>query len=280
MKFKLYRQHGALNSPVLFDAFELGLKNIGHIVSDDPESIPVIWSVLWSGRMKPNQQIYNRCKINGIPVVIIEVGNLHRGKTWRISVNNVNGLGYFGEGVIDHDRPKKLQIYLKSIAHRRRAEILIACQHRHSLQWPEHLSVESWVLSTINEIKTYSDRKIIIRPHPRCPINLPNKNICLNNPKKIVGSYDDFDFDHGYHAVINYNTGPAIHAALHGTPVICDQSALAYPISDVLSNIENPYLKDRESWLIDLCHKEWTVDEIAAGIPQSRLLPFLEKQIS
>lgn len=280
MKFKLYRQHGALNSPALFDAFDQGLKKIGHVVSDDTDSIPVIWSVLWYGRMKPNQQIYNNHRINGIPVVIIEVGNFHRGKTWRISVNNVNRLGYFGEGAVDRDRPKKIQVDMKSPNHRRRSEVLIACQHRHSLQWPENMSIESWVSSTVDEIAACSDRKIVVRPHPRCPINLAHKRVTVNHPRKLAASYDDYDFDHRYHAVINYNTGPAIQAALNGTPVVCDQSALAYPISDVLSNIENPQLKDRESWMIDLCHKEWTVDEISAGVPQSRLSPFLETEIS
>ena len=72
MKFKLYRQHGALNSPALFDAFDQGLKKIGHVVSDDTDSIPVIWSVLWYGRMKSNQQIYNNHTSRHRHKIIIE----------------------------------------------------------------------------------------------------------------------------------------------------------------------------------------------------------------
>jgi hypothetical protein len=280
MKFRLYREYGALNSPLVFDAFEQGLKNLGLKVDQDRNNIPIIWSVLWNGRMKPNQLIYNDSVNKNIPVIIIEVGNLKRGNTWRISVNNVNRLGYFGEGRIDQDRPRKLGIDLKPSNQNRRPEILIACQHRQSLQWPSTSSIERWVEETISQIEAKTDRKIVVRPHPRCPINLSNKTITVNNPRKIINSYDDFDFDYSYHTVINYNTGPSIIAAINGTPVICDESALAFPVSDLMENIENPQLKNREEWLIDLSHKEWTVDEIASGIPQKRISSYLESMIS
>jgi hypothetical protein len=119
-----------------------------------------------------------------------------------------------------------------------------------------------------------------VRPHPRCPLNLTNKRIIIDRPKKILNSYDDYNFDHNYHAVINYNTGPAIQAAIRGTPVICEPSGLAFPVSDTIKNIENIELKDRDDWLIDLSHKEWTVDEIANGIPQERILCYFDQKKS
>lgn len=280
MKFKLYREYGALNSPAIFDAFEQGIKKLGFEISNDADSIPVIWSVLWHGRMKPNQQVYYNSVTKKIPVIIIEVGNFFRGKTWRISINNVNRDGYFGDGPVDKDRPSKLGIKLNPINFNRRSEILIACQHDKSLQWPLNFSIESWVNSIIANISTESDRKIIVRPHPRCPLNLTHKRIIIDRPKKIPNSYDDYNFDHNYHAVINYNTGPAIQAAIRGTPVICEPSGLAFPVSDTIKNIENIELKDRDDWLIDLSHKEWTVDEIANGIPQERILCYFDQKKS
>ena len=235
---------------------------------------------MWNGRMKPNEQIYYASLSKKIPVVIIEVGNFNRGKTWRIAVNNVNRDGYFGEGDIDNDRPRKLGLTLQPFNKNRRPEILIACQHIKSLQWPKNLQMESWVNTLVNDLTARSERKIIVRPHPRCPIRLSNKNITIDTPRKLANTYDDFNFDHNYHAVINYNTGPAIHAAINGTPVICDTTGLAYPVSDRLENIENITLADRESWLIDLVHREWTIEEISKGIPLSRILPFLQTNIS
>ena len=59
MRIKLYRENGALGSNVVFDALEQGFKRLGHQIVDSNEDVPVIWSVLWFGRMQPNQQIYN-----------------------------------------------------------------------------------------------------------------------------------------------------------------------------------------------------------------------------
>jgi hypothetical protein len=89
MRFRLYREYGALNSRPVFDAFEQGLKSLGHEIVNTSDGIPVIWSVLWNGRMTHNEKIYQTQQ----PIVIIEVGNLHRGKTWRVSLNHINSLG-------------------------------------------------------------------------------------------------------------------------------------------------------------------------------------------
>ena len=99
MRFKIYREHGALNSKPVFDAFSQGIRRHGHTEVAAEEDVAVIWSVLWRGRMKPNQQIYESAIANNKPVIIVEVGNLNRGTTWRVSLNNVNGNGFFGNDI-------------------------------------------------------------------------------------------------------------------------------------------------------------------------------------
>ena len=280
MNFKLYREYGALNSSPIFDAFEQGIKHLGHNIVNNREDVAVIWSVLWAGRMQPNQNIYNQCRSIGKPVVIIEVGNLLRNKTWRIGLNHINNLGFFGNYEnLDYDRPKKLGISLKEPQLHRRPEILIAAQHQQSLQWEGLPSMSEWVVQTVNEIKKYSNRKIKLRPHPRSRINLVHADIEIETPQKIPGSYDDFDIDYNYHCVINHNSGPAVQAAINGTPIICDSSSLAEKISGKFEEIENIQLPDRTQWFVELCHTEWTVDEISQGIPLSRLLPKISEKI-
>ena len=111
MRFKLYREYGALNSPPVFDAVEQGLKQLGHTIVHDNEDVSVIWSVLWSGRMRQNKLIYDRCQQQGRVVMIIEVGNLKRGETWRISLDHINNLGKFGNDInLDPTRPEKLGV--------------------------------------------------------------------------------------------------------------------------------------------------------------------------
>jgi hypothetical protein len=272
MRFRLYREYGALNSKPVFDAFEQGLKSLGHEVVNTPDGIPVIWSVLWHGRMAHNERIYQ----THCPIVIIEVGNLHRGKTWRVSLNHINSLGKFGNHEdLDSDRPKKLGVNLGAVKENRRPEIMIATQHQRSLQWQGQPPILDWVHSTVKQIRQHSDRKIIVRPHPRSPISLNIPGVEVGLPRQIVGSYDDFDIDYNCHCVVNHNSGPAVQAAIHGTPVICDTSSLAGEISGKFEDIENIKLPDREDWFLRLCHTEWTVSEIAQGIPMQRLMPLI-----
>lgn len=284
MKFKIFREHGALNSPEIFNAFEQGLRATGHEVVSTNEDVAVIWSVLWHGRMAPNQQIYERYRKHNIPVIIIEVGNLKRNVTWRICLNHINGLGTFPNEIdLDNDRPKKLKIKLQPFNNSRKNTILIATQHHKSLQWQGMPPMDRWLTKLIDNIREKTDMPITIRPHPRSPmpaIEHEFKNVYRQNPSKVTGTYDDFDIEYNYHIVINHNSGVPIHAAIAGTPVICDTSSLAYPVSDSLENIINPTLPDREEWLVRLTHTEWTVDEIAKGIPIKRLEYLIEKQVN
>jgi hypothetical protein len=278
MKLRLYKSFGALNSPPVFAAFEQGAISLGHEIVDDNEDVAVIWSVLWQGRMANNQHVYRKCVLNNTPIVIIEVGNLIRGETWRICQNHINNLGIFGNTEnLDPKRPEKLGILLQPENLQRRNEILIAGQHSGSLQWEGQSSMEMWAKEMIYKIQNYTDRKVVVRPHPRSNFQMNLPGVTVETPRKIPNTYDGFDIDYNYHCVINYNSGPAVQAAINGTPIICDPSSLAWPVSEKWENLENPSLPDREEWFIKLCHTEWTVDEISRGVPLKRLeQPLLE----
>ncbi len=276
MFFKLHRANGALNSPAIFAAVEQGIRAAGYSVTESQSDIEVIWSVLWQGRMKPNQVIYERCIKNKKPIMIIEVGNLVRGQTWRLSFDHINGLGKFAnDRDLDPDRPKKLGIGIKPEKHSRSDKILLACQHEHSLQWQSQPKMGRWAELMISKIREHTDRKIVVRPHPRSPFLLNVKGVEISQPKPIKGSYDSFDFSDEFHCVVNHNSGPAVQAAINGTPIITDSTSLAFPVSDTLANIDSAKLPDRTQWFLRLCHTEWTVPEIASGIPLRRLVESL-----
>jgi hypothetical protein len=222
--------------------------------------------------MRPNKEIYQSCLGSNKKILIIEVGNLKRNVTWRLSLNNVNAYGFFGNDYdIDYDRPKKLGIGLLDYNLKRKDEILICTQLTESLQWKNMPSTEKWLEKICDEIRKFSDRKIVVRPHPRSSFRTQSSRFSINMPKKIVNSYDDFDINYNFHCVINHNSGPAIQSIIHGTPVICDESSLAFPVSNQFTNIEKLDFFDRDEWFVKLCHTEWTVDEIASGQAIGRL---------
>lgn len=278
MKFRLYTEYGSLNSKPIFEALSQGLKRLGHEIVEKNEDIPVIWSVLWNGRMLPNKQIYEKARNNNQPVMIIEVGNLIRNHTWRISFNHVNALGLFGNiDNLSYDRPDRLGLKIHPIKEKRKEHILIACQHQKSLQWGSNPDTETWLLEKIKELRNHTDRPIVVRPHPRAKVSLSRlTDIKIENPVKIPNTYDDFNINYDCHILINHNSGPSIQALLQGVPVICDSSSLAFPLSTKIEDTENCTIGDRYDWFVRLCHTEWTVDELKTGIPVQRILQHLE----
>jgi len=230
----------------------------------------VIWSVLWNGRMAANQAVYDHYRAQNKPVIIVEVGALYRGETWKISVNNVTADGYYGHlEDLDWDRPKKLRISLaNALAHN--SQVVVALQHVKSLQTVAIADMTQWVQDTVSALKQHTDREIVIRPHPRCNIALP-KGIRIEHPKRLANTYDAYDMHFNCHAVVNYNSGPGIQAAIAGVRPVVDVSSLAYPVGVEWHMIEQPYLVDREAWLTQICHTEYTVPEIERGIWLNRI---------
>jgi hypothetical protein len=195
MKFNLWSQYGALNSKPVFDAFQSSLENAGHTITTTNAEVDVIWSVLWAGRMARNKDIWERARANNKPVIVLEVGGIQRGTTWKIGLNGINRDACFGPTNNDDSRARKLGLTLtpwRSVGE----YILICGQHDQSQQWQHMPKMNEWMVQTIKEIRNYSDKKIVIRPHPRCPIMSVEarfKNVIKQQPLKRAGSYDDND---------------------------------------------------------------------------------------
>jgi len=269
----------AQNSRPVISAVLDVLQGAGFLTQENSmdSDAAVIWSVLWHGRMQANRQVYEHYRAQGKPVIIIEIGALYRGTTWKIAVNNITANGYYGHTEnLDWDRPRKLGVSLAVTAFHR-PEILIAAQHQHSLQVAELASIEAWIYKQILRIRQFSDRPVIVRPHPRSRLDLRllPSDIVFEEPNPLANTYDSFDMHFDCHAVINYNSGPGIQAAISGTRPIVDMSSLAYPVSVSYAELDRPYLIDRDRWLVEICHTEYTLQEIQRGLWLKRILPAL-----
>jgi len=261
------------------DAFMKSCRSAGiHTV---PNSLMcdavVIWSVLWNGRMLKNKEVYEHYKREGKPVVVIDVGALQRGVTWKIAIDNINALGKYGHKKdLDYDRPDKLGISLQNRT-QTNENIVIATQHIKSEQLA-NIDYTAWIERTLKEINAVSKRLTVVRHHPRCSLGFDGTNV--EKPQKIAGTYDSYNIDFGCHAMVNFNSGPAIQAVLAGCPVVCDNTSLAFPMSTKISEIENPPEIDRSQWLVEICHTEYTLPEIEKGLWINRLSDYLNKATS
>lgn len=276
MKIAYFPSQSALNSKPVLAAFLEGCRtlSIETIENSMDCDAAVIWSVLFQGRMLGNQKVYEIYRKQGKPVFVIDVGTLKRGVLWKISLNNINRLAHWGnEKNVNLDRPATLGLSLHETRQIRAKTVLIAGQHERSLQWRGQPPVGAWIDAVIKEVRQYTDRPIVVRPHPRFRVSeVLGKDIRFDQPRMLNGTYDDFNIDYNHHCVINFCSGPSIQAPIYGVPVICDQSSLAYPVSSKIETIENIQLPDRSEWFVNLCHTEWTVEEISQGIPIRRLL--------
>lgn len=278
MKFSLWTKYGALNSKPVFDAFREAVEKCGHTVEEnDPNAdVDVIWSVLWSGRMAPNKQIFDSSK----PTVVLEVGGIQRGLTWKIGLDGISRT-YCLQSFGNNDcRVQQLGVHLKPWREKG-DNILICCQNPKSQQWKRMPEPKVWLQDTIIKIREHTDRPIIVRQHPRAPLRgaMPKlKNVSYQTPKKIPGTYDEFNYNlENVHAVVNHSSNPGPQAIIKGVPAFVGCDSLAYPVGNTdFADIENPEMPERQQWLNDLVYTEYTLSEIRLGIPLVNLLKRLD----
>jgi hypothetical protein len=278
MKFGIFDNFGAKNSAPVFAAVRQGLDSLGlqHNAHDVTADVAVIWSVVWAGRMRANFEIWQHFRSQGRPVIVLEVGMLDRGHTWKMAVNGTGSYAYHGHG-LDLDRPRKLGIQVQPWR-QRGDHILVCAQRTDSLQWQAQPDISTWLTNLRDRVRMYTQRPLVLRSHPRQRV--PEiAGYAQDQPRSVLGTYDSFDLERGLDqiwAVINHNSGPGVQAILSGVPAFVDASSLAAPVANLdLANIESPALPDRGTWLIQLCHTEWRPEEIATGWPMERLLPGL-----
>ena len=115
MKFGLFTHNGALNSKPVFEAFANGVAHLGHevVYNDINADVAVIWSVLWHGRMSANKNVWDTFIKQNKKVIVLEVGALFRGTTWKVGINGINKDATFPKGNNNSDRATQFGLELK-----------------------------------------------------------------------------------------------------------------------------------------------------------------------
>lgn len=159
--------------------------------------------------------------------------------------------------------------------------------------YKKHDSFYDWVEKIIKEIRKYSDRKIIIRPHPR---NLRHGlDMCHDLNKKLINVQVSQNLTEGgtqggegleqdlklSHCVITYNSLSAVEAISEGIPTFAfDDGSMIWPIAHKdLSTIENlDYNIDITQWCYDIAYTQWSRKEHTQGESWAHLKPLMFKE--
>ena len=135
--------------------------------------------------------------------------------------------------------------------------------------------VQDWAISTIDAIRQFTDRPIVIRPHPgdkaaRTYLNPNNHHCKIKFSKRVRLSTNPNLVDdlRNCWAAVNYNSSPVVGAAIEGYPIFVSDplnSQCAEIANTDFSQIENPQLLDRQPWVERLAMFHWNFDELRSG---------------
>jgi hypothetical protein len=179
--------------------------------------------------------------------------------------------GFYFDQDIDPARwtkiSKNLNISLKP--YRTVGDHILICLQRHGGWSMRGLSAINWLDQTITEIRKYSDRPIVVRPHPgdkkiKSILRVTHKNARLSLNHSIQQ-----DFKNAWATVV-YNSSPSVASLIEGIPAFLTdpqpEHSQSHSVANLdLSKIESPELKERQQWIerLSMCH--WNFDELRSG---------------
>lgn len=185
--------------------------------------------------------------------------------------------GIYCDTVVDPVRWQKISrnLNLSLKDYRTNGAHILICLQRNGGWSMGKTNVQNWLALTIAIIQRYSDRPIIIRPHPgdrsSKVLIQPNNPLCkIKFSKKIQLSTNANLIDdlRNCWAAVNYNSSPSVGAAIEGIPIfVCNPTkSQSREIANAdLSQIENPVLFERQQWIERLSMFHWNFNEVRSG---------------
>ena len=142
-----------------------------------------------------------------------------------------------------------------------------------------NVEILQWLREEIIKCKKVSKRPIRVRMHPLISsYDLSKFEEFVDGQENVTMVYGNKDPIYkdlqGAWATVGYSSGGTVDSLLAGVPVITPSNLnFAYPISSHdISCVENPKMEDRQQLFNDLAYTQWTVTEMAHGLPYKHLL--------
>jgi hypothetical protein len=279
----------------LLKNFSLGVKGLGETVVDSqahiyqPSDVAIIQGWLGEGPISTphlllrntviNSQLKSKKYVVAVDSNLFLYADTNNPMHYlRYSFNGVfPNTGIYCDSVIDPQRWQKisrnLNISLKD--YRTTGDHVLVCLQRNGGWSMGNVDIQDWAIQTINTLRQYTDRTIIIRTHPgdRTSKNIiqpghPQCKIQFSKSVRLSTNTNLTDDLRNCWAAINYNSSPVVGAAIEGIPVFVSdpaKSQCAEVANTDLSQIENPTLHDRQSWVDRLSMFHWNFDELKSG---------------
>ena len=179
--------------------------------------------------------------------------------------------GFYFDQDVDPARWNKISrdLNLKLKPWRTSGNHILLCLQRNGGWSMGGISSIDWMNNTINDIRKYSNRPIVVRAHPgdkkiKSILRIGHKNVSLSTKENLV---DDLS---GAWATVVYNSSPSVASIIEGVPAFLTddipQHSQSFDVANTdISNIENPTILDRQAWIekLSMCH--WNFNELKSG---------------
>lgn len=161
---------------------------------------------------------------------------------------------------------------------------ILICMQRDGGFSMKALNPIAWLDAKIKELRAYTTRPIVVRPHPNAYemqdfkkyTSLQYKkqwNLSVIDPQKTKLT----DNLVGAHSVVLFNSSASVAAVCAGIPVFSDDSScVSWDVANKnVSNIESPATFDRQQWIQDLAAAHWSDADARLGKIYQKFLPYL-----
>lgn len=196
--------------------------------------------------------------------LVIERGFIQREHYFMVGWGGLNGRADFCNDTMPSDRRDQLGLNIEPW--RSTGRHIVLCGQ---VPWDasvQHTDHNAWCRHTALDIRRFTDRPIIFRPHPL----VPNGTIDMSGTDVIFTKNESLAEDlRNAWCVVTYNSNSAVESAILGIPVFAfDRGSMALPIANrALEHIESPMAPDRQAWLNNLAYTQWTLHEMSLGLP-------------
>ena len=195
----------------------------------------------------------------------------------RYSFNGVfPNTGIYFDDNIDPNRWQQIShhLHIAPQAKLSKGKYILLCCQRNGGWSMDGIDVVDWVVRTVQKIREYSDRPIVVRGHPGDKAAQTYLYHRYNRISKLPGVKvtpfgrpleDDL---HKCWAVVNHNSSSIVGPIIKGYPAyITDshRSQCAEVAHHGFKNIESPQQFDREKWLQRISMFHWNFEELRNG---------------
>lgn len=152
---------------------------------------------------------------------------------------------------------------------------ILICGQRDGGWSMKGVDMNQWAIDSVRQIRQHTNRPILIRPHPKNPIN---QNL-FKGVANITFSRNTTlqqDLQNAWASVF-FNSSSCVASILAGVPVFAaDPDCVAWQVANTnLTQIEKPLTLEREQWLWDLSAAHWTDNDSRDGLIYNKFRPFL-----